>query len=311
VTTPLTCKALVGATPSYCTELSGDEKSKCLAKAAIEMLDLKICEDAETAEKKAECVTEAFEGIHSKSMESTTFTLNADKCTVLNEPKAKYVCLWLVAATTHDKTACTKILESQYNEACKLIIAAFSDRDTGYSEADKTKWMSSCKAMTIPELKVGCYLSIGHSIETLASQGKDDSEEEKFKKDSIEFYLTGCSQELKNSYDDKLMAAFCIILPLQNLKPEYCAGYSDDAKDSCYQLAAIETGDCSMIKDAEAKDDCNEASLQLYKNAKKKCNKFKGEEFNNCARDYTTTTIMNAVGIKLPDSIVKKSVSLT
>jgi hypothetical protein len=297
------CYSQVGKRPTYCVGES--DQTKCLSAAAISMLDVTICEDGKTASIKQMCLLNAIEGIQQKMIGNDSADWNSAQCGRFNDPNLKYTCAIFAVAAFEKNEVCSIILETQYNEICKLMGQFHKTLPSKYDEKEKDKATAACNKFTIPEFKGACLFSFGHELELTAGNEAPGDDRKMMEKDAIEFYYKGCDLMGKDEKDISPEAGFmCIMMPYNVLEPEYCPEYKEkDMRDFCYTIAAMRTGDCSKIEDAESKQDCKEGSLEFYKAQEKICGKKKNnpEEYKTCQKDYAAGFFMQQLGVSMPE----------
>jgi hypothetical protein len=301
------CYLDAGSRPKYCSGES--DMAKCLSAAAINMLDVTICEDGTTPTIKQMCLLNAIEGMQNRLTGNSNLSWNSAQCAKLNDPNLKYSCSILAVAAFQQNSACDNILETQYNELCRLMVQFQKTLPEKYSDAEKQKAINECAKFSIGQFKGFCLFSFGHELELTASNEGPGNDRDRMETDAIEMYLQGC--ELMGAKDDTIgpEAGFiCILLPGNLLEPRHCPTYNDlKIKDLCYELAAMQTGDCSKIQEAETKSDCKDGILTYYKAQEKICAKLKNDagKYRECQKDYAEGNFMQQLGVKMPDTMKK------
>ncbi len=296
------CYRQVGNRPRYC---EGDPNpATCLSSTAITMLDVTICEDAGDTKTQQLCLMNAIEGIQQSMIAGKTGEWNAQQCRGFNDPNLKYTCS-LFAAAAGQTNACDNILETQYHELCTLLIGYSQGLPSEYKEEVKQKAVDECNTFTIEPFKAACLISFGHEIELTASNIGDDATRDAMNKDAVEFYIKGC--DMLGTQDMPPEAGFiCIMLPSGIMQSPYCTAYDDErTRDLCHELDAMQTGDCSKIKDAEIKGDCKEGALAYYKAMQKKCGKLSGEPYKECQETFKAGFFMQGLGVRMPETLKK------
>jgi hypothetical protein len=296
------CYMQVGQRPSYCE--GSKEPAKCISAAAIEMLDVSICEDAPGVKDQQLCLMNAIEGIQAMMINGSDKGWSSDQCKRFNDPNLKYMCsIWAVAAFEQDK-ACGNILETQYNELCKLMVQYHRTLPEKYSEKEKEKAIADCDKFTIEEFKSMCLLSFGHELElTAGNEGPGDSKDI-MNKDAVEFYIKGCDMLDEKQQPPEAMF-ICIMLPSNIVEKSFCGSYTDRVKDLCLELVAMETGDCSKISDGEIRSDCKDGALVYYKAQQKRCGSLKGAAYEDCKESFKTGFFLQGLGVRIPETMQK------
>jgi hypothetical protein len=296
------CYRQVGERPVYCE--GSKEPSKCLSQAAIDMLDVTICEDASAAKDQQICLMNAIEGIQNALVNGSNRDWNSDQCRNFNDPNLKYTCSIFAVAAFGQNKACGNILETQYNELCKLLIQYQKTLPSAYTEKDREKATAECGKFTIEMFKAACLISFGHEIELTASN-EDSATRTVMNKDALEFYMKGC--DIISDKDIPPEAGFiCIMLPSNVIEPQYCGKYDEQKmNDICYEVAAMESGDCSKITDSELKTDCKENALIYYKAMRKRCGSLAGDNYKNCQEQFKEGFFMQGLGVRMPETMQK------
>jgi hypothetical protein len=297
------CYKQVGERPVYCA--GEKEQVNCLSAKAIDLLDVSICADAEKKADQQLCLMNAIEGIQKKLMADDKAGWSSDQCKRFNDPTLKYTCSILAVAAFRQNEACGNILETQYNEMCKLLIQSQKELSSDYKEADKEKAIAECDKFTIDTFKGACLVSFGQELALTASNEADKALRDPLQMDAIEFYARGCNLIINK--DTPPEAGFiCIMLPSNVMAPEYCAKYKDeDVKDFCFELDAMDTGDCSKITDAENKKDCGNVAVVYYNAMRKRCGKLQGKEYETCQENFKTGFFMTGLGVRMPETMQK------
>jgi hypothetical protein len=301
------CYLQVGKRPVYCS--GSEDQTKCLSAAAINMLDVTICEDGDKTSIKQMCLLNAMEGIQKKMMGNDSTGWNSAQCARFNDPNLKYTCAIFAVAAFQQDNACNLILETQYNEVCKLMVQFQKTLPNKYDEKEKEKATVACGKFTIQQFKGACLFSFGHELELTAGNEGPGDDRKIMEKDAIEFYFKGCTLMGADEKDMSPEAGFmCVMLPYNILELEYCQEYKDqNTKDDCYAIAAMRTGDCSKIQDSETKADCKDGSLEYYKKQEKVCSRKKGnsEEYRDCQKTYAEGFFMQQLGVSMPETMKK------
>jgi hypothetical protein len=299
------CYLSVGQRPTYCAD--SKEPAKCLSAIAIDMIDVSICEDASEKKDESLCLMNAIEGIQKKIMGTDNLDWNAEQCKKFNDPNLKYSCSLLAVAAFQKDAACNNILETQYNELCKLFIQFHKELPSKYTDTEKQKAITECGKFTILEFKGICMLAFGHELELTAGNEGPGSDRNEMYIDAIEFYFNGCKLVGAFEKDTPAEAAFvCMLLPGNILEPSFCANYKEnDVKDFCYVLAAMQTGDCSNVKDSDAKTECKDIILPYYQAQERVCGKLRtdAEKHSECQKEYTTGYFMERLGVRMTETM--------
>lgn len=306
------CYAAVANRPAYCADSSdkqSSEKLNCLSATAIDMVDVTVCEDAGTSKDKQLCLANAIEGIQTKMINDSKIFWRGEQCKQFNDPNLKYSCaIWATAAFDYSYT-CDYILETQFNELCKLVAQFTKTIPSKYTDEEKTKAVTECNKFSIPEFKGFCLITFGHELELTASNEGAGEDRDKMEMDAIEFYYNGCA--ILDEKDKNLPAEatfVCVFSPLNLVQKKFCSEYKDtDLKDYCYTLDAMHTGDCSNVVSSEHRSDCKDSAIPYFKASEKICAKYKTDatKYSECQEDYTTGFFMQQLGVRMPETMKK------
>jgi hypothetical protein len=295
VLTKESCYQKVGSLPRYCEGINDlKELNKCFVKMATESKNLGTCEKIISKEDQKMCLLDSISELYSAQ------ELRTNSCDNLNDVNLKYICILMTASLLEENQICNKILEANWKQVCTLMTElSKKEFDEKYTKKDLEQYTSKCNSFS-GKGKSACLILLGSELDSVAIDLEDKELQTNITKDAIEIMLQGCL----NQENDDSFTPMCIVMIGKSLKPEYCTSYSDSKiKDGCYYLAAIDTGDCTKIKESSTRSDCKANSVPAYKIQKDKCKNYPDKEECSVMFKYWIALKMN--DITIPEDLVK------
>jgi hypothetical protein len=296
------CYSLVGSQPTYCTGLGGENEIKCYVNESVNAANPLLCESVKEKTGQYSCLLEYAAAVQERMTSGKGGNFQYSSCSMFVDTKMKYECAFLGAGIFDQPAACSVIREANFKTMCEAIPKLMADTAT---DAELTKMSSDCSQMTDTNLKAVCLLTLGLHESLMASSVEDDQRSEKLEIEGYENMLKACDSGIFTGSNTD-MKKFCFGYLLLAERPEHCEKMkSADSKDNCFEIASIETGDCSPIRDASAKSECVSIFLPFHDKYFGKCDSFADlASQDKCIENQKGLVLETLFGTKLvPDAL--------